>query len=61
MRNRHFKFFIIYAIIGFIGMLVYISGMQSNLIFIGSLFLIMAAVVHFKHWKDEQIEEYKRK
>lgn len=61
MNNKHFLFFIAYALVGVIGMMIYVSGVQNNLIFIGSLFLIMAAVVHFKHYKEERIKEYKRK
>lgn len=60
MKRKHLSFFIVYAVLGLIGLLIYANGLKDNLIFLGSLFLIMAAAVHFKNWKTQRIEEIKK-
>lgn len=60
MTKNHLLFFIIYAAAGIIGMIAFMSGVQNQLVFIGSLFLIMASAVHFKNWKNKRIESIKK-
>ncbi|MBQ9015187.1 MAG: hypothetical protein IJ109_03615 [Firmicutes bacterium] len=58
--RKHMVFFIIYLFVGIGGLMMYVYGAHSNMILYGSLLLLMAAVVHFKHMKDEIVEYWKK-
>ena len=51
--------FIVYGLIGFFGLIIYFTAIDTFFMFVAVSFLIIASVIHFKKYKTQVIKDHK--
>lgn len=55
--KKDLTLFIVYGIIGFLGVVVYFKMLEAFYVIIGATFLIIASATHFKRYKEQVLKE----